>query len=382
MIITLEDLAAKRVKSTPEVGVSDHTITLTNAPKDHELIFTGKGTRGLVFKDAKGKIIFRQATIDNASTSVTLKFDGTYDGIKVDGEGTSKLFGKAGNAASQMIYFQGIWSNVEVCGFDIDHRRNTNPGSSTTGAAVQFAGVIKSGHNLGKVYKHDLILRNPGDEGSYNNHFQASGGYAQGDTLLVENCMVYNSGRDFFQQWGFKNVTYRNCIGENGGLEADSNHCSALSMNGDTEVLLVENCQFKNVAQLIYSGSGKGIKAVISNVKYTQGTHAGSLNNQAAYLKGPGEYTFKNCIIDAPKVKEAAITADGCKVIVDSTNKITAPKLSRTFNGGSVVQGNPDPVTVTTHGDLIIETTTTWDGMVSVKYFALIANVKTELIVK
>lgn len=392
MIIALEDLAAKRVKSTPEVGISDHTITLTNAPKDHELIFTGKGTRGLVFKDAKGKVIFRGATIDNSSTSVTLKFDGVYDSVKVDGEGTSKLFGKAGNAASQMIYFQGTWSNIEVCGFEIDHRRDNKTLSTTTGAAVQFAGVLKAGHNLGKVYQHDIIVRNAGDEGFYTNHFERGSGYAQGDVLLVERCKVYNSGRDNFQEWGFRDVTYRDCYGENGALEADParNHISALSLNGDTDNLLVENCEFKNVPQLVYSGSPTTkIKAVFNGVKYTQGTHPGTRSNQSAYLKGKvlpdpkerSEYTFKNCVIDAPNNLICAISADKCDVVLIG-NKITSPKVSREFEPASVTVKLPDPVTVTTHGDLIIETTTTWDGMVSVKYYALIGDVKTELIVK
>lgn len=392
MIISLEDLAAKRVKSTPQVGISDHTITLTNAPKDHELIFTGKGTRGLVFKDAKGKIIFRGVTIDNASTSVTLKFDGTYSDIKVDGEGTSKLFGKAGNAASQMIYFQGTWRNIEVCGFEIDQRRNSTPGTSTTGAAVQFAGVLKAGHNLGKVYQHNIIVRNAGDEPFYTNHFEKGSGYAQGDILITEDCEVYNSGRDFFQQWGFKDVTYHNCKGDNGALEADAerNHISALSMNGDTDTLLVENCEFKNIPQLVYSGTPTTkIKALFNGVKYTQGTHPGTRSNQSAYLKGKvlsdpnqrSEYTFKNCVIDAPNNLICAISADKCDVVLIG-NKITSPKVSREFEPASVTVKLPDPVTVTTHGDLIIETTTTWDGMVSVKYYALIGDVKTELIVK
>lgn len=389
MIIALEDLAAKRVKSTPEVTVSDHTLTITSAaPKDHELIFTGKGTRGLVIRDPKGSIIFRGVTIDNASTGVTLKFDGTYDSIKVDGDGTTKLLGKAGNAASQMIYFLGTWSNVELCGFDIDQRRNSASGSTTTGACVQFAGVLKAGHNLRKVHEHDMTVRNAGDEGNYVNNFERGSGYAQGDVLLVENFKVFSSGRDFFQQWGFRDVTYRDCYGENGALESNKDHISALSMNGDTDSLLVENCEFKNIPQLVYSGLPTvKIKALFDNVRYTQGTHSGSRSNQAAYLKGRGditntsEYMFKNCTIDAPNALICAISADKCDVVLIG-NKITAPKISREFEPASVTTKIPDPVTVTTHGDLIIETTTTWEGMISVKYYALIGDIKTELIVK
>lgn len=339
MIINLVDLANKRVKSTSEVTISDHTITVTGAaPPDHELIFTGIGTRGLVIKNAKGKVIFRDVTIDNASTGVTIKFDGVYSNVKVDGEGTTKLFGKAGNSASQMIYFVGTWSNIEVCGFEIDQRRNNATGSTTTGAALQFAGVLSSTHNLGSVYEHDIIIRNAGDEGNYVNHFDRGSGYAQGEKLLVEDVSVFGSGRDYFQEWGFKNVTYRKCYGENGGKEADSNHCSAFSINGWTENLLIEDCEFKNIAQLIFGGlpqSGKSIDARIYRTRYDQGTHAGARNNQAAYLKGPGKYYFESCEIFAPNVLQAAITADNCSVEY-SNCVITAKDDGRTFNGGSV----------------------------------------------
>lgn len=378
MNIALEDLAKKTIRGSEGAVISDNKVDLSKFTGS-EVIFTGKYPKGIyLIARPQIQVTFKDAIVDNGGTSVTLKIDGVYDQFKLAGV-NAKLFGKAGNAASQMIYFNGTWSNVEVCDFEIDQRRDGKSGTTAGGACVQFAGVLKSSHNLGKVYQHGIVVHNAVDEPFYTNHFERGSGYAQGDVLLVENCRAYNSGRDFFQQWGFRNVKYKNCYGENGGLEADSNHCSALSMNGDTDILLVENCEFKNVAQLIYSGVGKGIKAVIDGVKYTQGTHAGVRNNQSAYLKGPGDYTIKNSIINAPAVKEAAITADGCKVTVESSCTITAPKLSRVFNGGSVVQVNPPPVTVTTHQDLEVETTTTWDNKVTVKYFALIGGVKTEL---
>lgn len=382
MNITLEDLARKTVKGSEGVTISDNKIDLSKFTGS-ELILTGKYTKGLyLILRPQIQITFKDAVIDNAATTVTVKLDGVYDQVKVSSSG-SKLFGKAGNAASQMIYFNGTWSNVEVSGFEIDQRRNGNTGNTTTGPNLQFAGVFKAGHNLGKVHIHDMIYRNSGDESDYDNYNNGSTGAAPGEELLVENCKSFNSGRDVFQQWGFKKVTYRDCYGENAGLEAEPNHCSAFSMNGGTEILLIENCEFKNIAQLIFSNyDGKSIKAILNNVRYTQGAHAGSRNNQAAYLKGPGEYTFKNCVIDAPSVKEAAITADGCKVMIEPSCKITAPKLSRAFNGGSVVQTNPPPVTVTSHQDLEVNTTTTWDNVVTAKYHTLISGVKTELTIK
>lgn len=370
MNIALEDLAKKTVKNTEGVVISDNNVNLSKFTGS-EVIFTGKYTKGLLLTlRPQMQVTFRDALIDNAGTNVTVKLDGTYDQVKVSGSGSTKLFGKAGNAASQMIYFNGVWSNIELCDFEIDQRRDVKPGATTTGAAVQFAGVIKDGHNLGRVYEHGLIISNAGDEGNYVNHFDRTGGYVQGDILLVEGCKVFSSGRDSFQQWGFRNVTYLNCYGENGGLEADSNHCSSLSMNGDTDTLLVKDCEFNNIAQLIYSGKPTTkIIADFINVKYTQGVHAGALNNQAAYLKGPGEYIFNKCTIDATKMKEAAITADGCNVTILAPNNIIAPKLYRTFNGGTLTAAIPPPVTVKTQGVLDIETTTTYDGVITEKYF-------------
>lgn len=378
--ITLEDLAAKKAKPAEGLVISDHTFDL-NKFTGSELVLTGKGTRGLVFKNQRQvQISFKDLVIDNASTGVTLKFDAISNQVLVSAV-NAKLYGKSGNLASQMIYFVGTWSNVEIGGFEIDQRRNSNPGSTTTGACVQLQGVKSSSHNLGNVRIYQMVLRNTGDEGTYANHYGYDGGYAQGENLLVDDVKVFNSGRDFNQQWGFRNVTYRNCYGENGGLESDPNHCSALSMNGNTENLLIENCEFKNVAQLVYSGLPTNkIKALFTGVKYTQGTHSGTRNNQSAYLKGAGEYVFKNCVIDAPNVKIAAITADKCDVIlIGESNKIVAPKVSREFEPATVTTFIPPPeITVSTQ-DLEVVTLTDYMGNVTTKYFTVIDGVRTEV---
>lgn len=346
MIISLEDLAAKKVKPAEGMTVSDNKVDLSKFTGS-EVIFTGKYTKGInLIARPQIEVTFKDAIVDNGGTNQTLKVDGVYDQFKLAGV-NAKFFGKSGNAASQMIYFIGTWSNVKAGGFEIDQRRDNKTGSTTTGACIQFAGVLKAGHSLGGVHIYDMVVYNAGDEGCYVNHFDRGSGYATGENLLVEKFKVFGSGRDFQQEWGFRNVIYRNCYGENGGKEADSNHCSAISANGWAENLLIEDCDFKNVAQLLYSGSpepGKSIKGIIGGVRYEQGTHAGARNNQALYLKGPGEYKIDSCKIIAPSVKEAAITADGSKVIVSDSVNITAPKLSRVFNGGSVVTGPPQPV--------------------------------------
>lgn len=337
MNIVLEDLQRKTVRGSEGAIISDNKIDLSKFTGS-ELVLTGKYTKGInLIARPQIQVTFKDAIIDNSLTSPTLKIDGVYDQVKVEGINT-KFFGKAGNAASQMIFFIGTWSNVAVGGFEIDQRRDNKTGSTTTGACVQFAGVLKAGHNLGAVHLYDLLIFNAGDEGNYINHFEKGSGYAQGETLLTENVSVFGSGRDYFQQWGFKNVRYRRCHGENGGKEANPDHCSAMSMNGYTEGLLIEDCDFKNIAQLIYSGkpeSGKSIDAKIYRTRYDQGTHAGNRNNSAAYLKGPGTYHFEDCEINAPNVLQAAITADGSQVTY-SNCKIVAKDIDRLFNGGTV----------------------------------------------
>lgn len=358
MIVTLEDLQNKTARGSEGAVISDNKIDLSKFTGS-ELVLTGKYTKGIyLIARPQIEVTFKDAIIDNSLTNPTLKIDGVYDQIKVEGI-NAKFYGKAGNAASQMIFFNGTWSNVEVCGFDLDQRRDNKTGSTVTGSACQFAGVKNINHNLGKVYKHHLIIRNAGDEGSYDNHFALDGGYAQGEEIVVEDCEVYGSGRDFFQQWGFRNAIYRRCYGENGGKEANPDHCSALSMNGYTESLLIEDCEFKNVAQLIYSGKpepGKTIDAKIYRTRYDQGVHAGNRNNSAAYLKGPGTYYFEQCEINAPNVLQAAITADGSQVTYSGC-KINAKDIDRLFNGGTVkevpfVRSYPAEVVETTMAGL------------------------------
>jgi hypothetical protein len=369
MTINLTDLANKRAKAAEGLTISDHQIDLSKFTGS-EVVFTGVGSRGLVFKNAHDvEIIFREAVIDNSSTGVTLKFDGVTNNIKLNGEGTSKLFGKAGNSASQMIYFLGKWSNVEVCGFESDQRRDNKTGSTVTGANCQFAGVSDTSHSLGDLYIHNMIYRNSGDESNYVNNYSGIGSWAKGKNLRAEHCYSYGSGRDPYQVQGFENVLYRNCYAENAGKEADSNHWSGFSINGGIKTLLIEDCGIVNVAQLIYGGTeGTTIKAMLKNVKYVQGTHAGSRSNSSLYLKGPGQWTLNKCQIEAPNVKAAAITADGCQVILMEPNVIEAPDVDRLFNAGTVSKVIPNPTIVQEPITINHEITTDYLGNSTERY--------------
>ncbi len=343
MQINLTDLAAKRVKSDQGLTVSDHTLDLSKFTGS-ELLFTGNGSRGLVIKNSRQvQINFKECVIDNSGTGVTVKFDGTTKQVSVNGFGSTKLFGKIGNSASQMIYFQGVYADVTLGGFEIDQRRDGKTGSTVTGAACQFAGVPESSiGSIGKIVIHDMVIRNAGDEGVYVNHFKKSDGkvYADGDELILANVQVFRSGRDFLQQQGMKRVIIENCYGENGGLEADSNHCSALSMNdGATESIDVTNCHFINMGQLAYIGSSKASKKVtFNNVTYDQGTHAGAYSNQAIYFKGSGELFITNSKLVAPNAKRSMICADGGTVKWDISSQFIGPRLDYGFNAGKFIE--------------------------------------------
>jgi hypothetical protein len=227
MIINLEDLAAKRAKSAEGLVISDHSLDLAKFTGS-ELILSGKGSRGLVLKNQKQvQITFKDFVLDMASTGVAVKFDGITDNISAKGY-NAKIFGKAGNAASQLIYFLGVWNDVEIGGFELDQRRNTATGPSVTGASLQFAGVPESaldrekGH--GWVHIHDMTMRNAGDEAIYCGHFKKIRDdgvtMADGFELFVERVTAENIGRDWGQQRGFRTVTFKDCSAKNIGLEA------------------------------------------------------------------------------------------------------------------------------------------------------------------
>lgn len=366
MNIVLEDVARKTARGTDGVVISDNKLDLSKFTGS-EVIISGKYAKGLnIIVRPQIQVTFKDVVIDNATTNVTVKIDGTYDQFKLEGI-NAKLFGKAGNAASQMIFFNGVWSNVSVGGFEIDQRRDNKTGSTTTGAAVQFAGVLESSlKSLGKIALYNIIIKNAGDEGIYVNHFKKVDNgitYADGEELFINNVKVYRSGRDFLQQQGMRNVTINNCYGENGGLESDSNHNSALSMNdGETEFINVINSTFVNVGQLAFVGASKVYKKVnLNNVTYDQGTHAGAYSNQAMYLKGNGEYFIKNSKIIAPNAKRSLICADGSFVNWDISNTFIGPRMDYSFNKGLFIE---QPLITTRTAEVIEERTSA-----GVKYF-------------
>src|SRR5687768_3017203 len=237
MEINLFDLASKTAKADQGLTISDNRIDLSKF-SGSELVLTGLFTRGLAFGNVHDtQITFKDVVIDNTTTVETVKVDGRSYNFKLTGAGSTKLLGKVGNSASQMIFIKGTWGKpgtaIEISGFDIDQRRDNKIGTTITGACVQLAGVLNHpDKNLGNVVFRDTIVRNAGDEGFYCNNFERGIGYVEGGDLFVEDVKVLSSGRDFFQEWGFDNVTFRRCYGENGMKEGDSNHMSCFSING------------------------------------------------------------------------------------------------------------------------------------------------------
>lgn len=366
MNITLEDLAKKTVRGSEGATISDNKIDLSKFTGS-ELVLTGKYTKGILFvMRPQIQVTFKDAIVDNSTTNETIELEGIYDQVMLWGDGSTKLFGKAGNSASQMIFFKGTWSNIAIGGFEVDQRRNSAINSTVTGASLQFAGVPtkslgESGN--GKVHVYDMIFRNSGDETLYVGHFKKIRDdgveMADGVELIVERVKAENMGRDFGQQRGFKKVTFKDCQAKNIGLEAHNDHCSGFSLNdGSTEEILLDNCTIENAKQFVYGGSTtKSIKATIRNSKYIQGTHAGTRANSALYLKGPGQWALENSEINAPNVLQAAITADGSQVTYTNC-KIVAKDIDRLFNGGTVKEIESQPVVKVTDVMAQLEETT------------------------
>jgi hypothetical protein len=137
-----------------------------------------------------------------------------------------------------------------------------------------------------------------------------------------------------------------------------------------TEEILIDNCHIEHARQFVYGGSTtKTVKATIRNSTYIQGTHPGTRGNSALYLKGPGTWNIENTVINAPALLASAVTADGCHVNFSKDCKWTAPKLLRPFNSGTLTETIPLPIITKTTGEITIETTTTYEGVVTTKYF-------------
>lgn len=391
MTIILEASKVKVSNPDTSFSISDNTMDWKSVSRtDYTFELKGNGTRNLVIKNLWGTlnspaVIDCNFIIRHGGTAPIIKFvNCRYWKVLFGG---SQIYG-SGNNQSQPIFIEGTCKGWEFIGGYINQGRNSQGGETKGGACFQAASAESSSlnasnHNAEYAIQRGIILENCCDEGFYLFKYTGSGTYkpSGAEYALIENCRVVNSGRDPFQGRGIKRFELLNNHAENWGLELETNHISGVSWNAENPSGLIKGNSFINGPQFIFAGTeGIYTKVDIEDNVYEQGTHAGVRSNQACYLKGPGEYILKNNVIKAPNVKLAALTADGCRIVVESTNVITAPTLYRTFNNGSVTQPKPPPVTVVTHQDLEVHTTTTWDNVVVIRYFSIVDGVKTEFV--
>ena len=268
---------------------------------------------------------------------------------------------------------------------------STKAGRSETmetggGAAIQFAGAYSSRCNVTNWPGYEYIqiiktkVRGANDEIAYIGHNNITEGYGPVKTgvVTIDDLDGDGSGRECIQVTNSDSTFIRRAKCRNASLEKDNLHWSSLSLNEANKYVLVEDSYFDGAAQPVFSGAMKVTgSAIFRNNTFIQRTDYAAPS--ALYLKGTDKYTYtlENNVIVAGSI---AITADGSPVsLIANSNTITAPTLKRIFNAGSVFNYTPPPITVITPGQITIETTTTYEGIVTQKY--LLPNGQ-ELIIK
>lgn len=321
-IISFEALAAKTVKSTDKMTVSDNTIDFKNIAQD--VGFTGAYPKRLTLKNLPKGIIQIDGTITTATDNKSLQIADCKD-ISLDlTNGAIIGNGLSTGVCGQLIYIYGMWFNLEVIKGVLEQKGKSG------GAAFQTESYSDVNYNHGTlVIDGTQVLRAMG-EGFYIGFNQPTKAFL--DRLEIRNTSVANSRRDFWQLGNVNDTIIENNRGTNGGLERNPDHISGFSLNGKNDRVLIKNNILDRVPQFIYSATQSNVE--VEGNTYTQGD--AMIVNQAIYTKSP--MTLRNNVITTPLAKEAAITADGCKVIVEGDNQIAAPRLARIFNGGSVSQ--------------------------------------------
>lgn len=331
----------------PGFSLSDATLNFGGKPRsDYGFEITGSGTRNLVINGLWGTV--------NAPAllewSQLIKYAGTTNIIrfvncryfKVVSKGY-QIFG-SGNGQSQPIMIGPDCKGWEFIGGYINQGRNSQPVGTAGGSCFQAesaksATLNDSNHNAEYAIHRDMVLENCCDEGFYLFYNNGAGTPkpSGSEYALIENCRVINAGRDPFQGRGIKRFEIINNSAENWGLETEKNHISGISWNSENPSGLIKGNTFKKGPQFMYAGTeGMFTKVDIEDNYYEQGDHAGPRANSAAYLKGPGLYTFKNNVINAPKALKGVISVDQCQVQYDSSNIFNGVKPFVIYTGGAV----------------------------------------------
>jgi hypothetical protein len=382
LTFSLEDLGAKRVKSNADVVVSDHTFDGRGATKTgYEIVITGTGTRGLVFKNFHGaskedpvKIIFRGTKFNMTGSGVVIKMAENNWHTSLICEGC-EIKALPGGSASQVIYYIGDFiKGARIEGFTIDQGRPDKTMETSGGAAIQLAGSYSASCNASnwKGYEYiDLInntVKNANDEIYYVGHNNVTDGYGPVSTgaVTIDGLVGDGSGRECIQVTYADTLRIKNAKCSRASLEKDGLHWSSLSLNDKNKYVLVEDSFFEGAAQPVYSGALKHAgQAVFKNCTFIQ--RMDYTAPSALYLKGNANYshTFVNCTIVA---KAIAITTDSGPVkLIGETNTISSPTLMRPFNG--TLAFIPEFTTNNKAETIQVQTTTTWEGTTSTKYY-------------
>lgn len=382
MIIQLESLASKTLRSNAEVIISDHTLDFGGKPRSSfGFELTGTGSRNLVIKnlwgtEASPAIIDADFIIKYAGTANIIKFvNCRYWRMFSDGY---EIYG-SGNNQSQPIMIDGSCKGWEFIGGYINQGRNQVKGPTGGGACVQAMSAESStlnasNHDAEYAIFRGMVLENCCDEGFYL--FKYSGRSTPKPSgsayALIDDCRVVNVGRDPFQARGARRLEISNNYAENWGLEQEPNHISGVSWNGESSGIIKGNT-FKKGPQFIFAAT-EGMDSQLSIIDnyYEQGENA-IVANQACYFRGDKakfNILMEGNTIIAPKAKEALITVDGVNLEFSKNNTFTAPKLYRSFNSGTLTETIPPPTTEKRTEEITVVETRDYTGtVIETKYY-------------
>lgn len=354
-VIDFKKLYDKQVKSTANYSVSDNMIDFKNI--DHQgtyyVKFIGDYPKRLTLKNlVNGKIII-EGTISAATDNKTFQL-ADIKGVVLDLTRARITGTGSGNVCGQLVYIYGKWQNVTVLGGTLEQT------SGSGGAAFQTESYSDPAHNHKNLTIDGLIVLRAMGEGVYNGYNQPTKAYL--DTLIIRNTNISNTRRDFWQSANVRYTLIENNRGTNGGLERNLDHVSGFSLNGKNTTVIIRNNVVDRVPQFIYSATQSNI--TVEGNTYTQGDAMPV--NQAIYTKSP--MVINKNTISTPNALICAITADGARVELIAPNTITAPKLFRSYNNGSVIETIPPPTVIEYVGPLNVTETTTYDGVKTFKY--------------
>lgn len=346
-VINLNDLAAKRVKSTTVYSVSDNTIDFKGVNRPGYWVkFTGTYSRSLHIKNFVGGELIFECTITTNTSDKTLKLTDCRD-FKANGE--QCFLNGSGNSSGQMIYVSGKWQNCYLLGFTIDQKRNSLNGSTAGGAAVQFESYYDPSYSHKNLVISKTVVRNANDEAFYVLYNQPTKAYL--DTLIISETDVDGAGRDFWQLANVRNTFIDSNRGTRGGLEGELNHVSGFSLNAKNQNVVIVNNVVTNIPQFAFSGGGG--TTLFENNTFQQETAPGG--NQGLYLRD-GDFILKGNWFNANNSVRSVIGVDKAKVTWDVSNTFIGKQAFFVFTGGSTIEV---PVITTQSGVIEIEKSST-----------------------